>query len=113
MSASRIILPFVAAVMLAGLPASEAQTPSTSSAISSSASSAPAGKWSCLARQTVEIAPVSYDTRGQTNAWVAVYRSKGEIIASERIDARQIEQLRRMPCGSPDAEFGVLPPLVG
>ncbi len=56
---------------------------------------------------------MSFDTRGQTTAWVAVYRNKGEIIASERIDARQIEQLRRMPCGSPEGEFGVLPPLVG
>ena len=66
----------------------------------------PAGKWTCVSRATVEIAPVSFDTIGQANAWVMVYRVKGQIVAAERISQREADELRRMPCGTPESEQG-------
>jgi hypothetical protein len=88
-----------------------AQTPSSSLVKSASIASPAqktglAGKWTCASRATIEIAPVSYDTRGRASAWVVVHRDHGEIIASERVDAREVEQLRRLPCGAPDSDLG-------
>jgi hypothetical protein len=88
-----------------------AQTPSSSLVKSASITSPAqktglAGKWTCASRATIEIAPVSYDTRGRASAWVMVHRDHGEIIASERVDSREVEQLRRLPCGTPDSDLG-------
>ena len=102
-----------AVAALATAPAS-AQTASASlvkpAAIASNAppkpKTSPAGKWTCVSRATVEIAPVSFDTIGQASAWVVVYRVKGEIVAAERISQREADELRRMPCGTPDSEQG-------
>jgi len=96
---------------LIGVPAAAAaQTPASSffkaSATFPAQKAGLAGKWTCVSRATIEIAPVSYDTRGQASAWVMVHRDHGEIIASERVDAREVEQLRRMPCGAPDSDLG-------
>ncbi len=75
--------------------------------VAASASAKPgANRWTCVSKAMVEIAPVSYDTSGEATAWVRVYRVKGEIVAAERIDARQVEELRRLPCGAPDSEDG-------
>jgi hypothetical protein len=99
-------------VALAVLPAlGEAQTPPSSMVKAASVSTSAqktglAGKWTCVSRATVEIAPVSHDTRGRAEAWVLVHRANGEIIASERVDAREVEQLRRLPCGTPDSDLG-------
>jgi hypothetical protein len=58
----------------------------------------------------VEIAPVSEDTSGRPNAGVMVYRVNGEIVASERVSQREVEQIRALPCHyKQDAQ----PPLVG
>ena len=65
-----------------------------------------AGKWTCVSRATVEIAPVSYDVAGQPTAWVMVHRVKGEIIAAERISQHDADELRRSPCGTRDSEEG-------
>jgi hypothetical protein len=101
----------VLAAFIAMPLASHAQAPASTLVKTASASSPAqktglAGKWTCISRATVEIAPVSYDTRGQANAWVTVYRDRGEIIASERVDALEVEQLRRLPCGTPDSNLG-------
>lgn len=47
----------------------------------------------------IEIAPVSFDTSGQPEAWVVVQRVDGEVVSAQRITARGLEQLRRAPCG--------------
>lgn len=65
-----------------------------------------AGKWTCMSATTVEIAPVSFDARGLASAWVRVYRDRGEIVAAERISRNDIEQIRRLPCGTPDSDLG-------
>lgn len=59
-----------------------------------------------MSKAMVEIAPVSYDTAGEATAFVRVYRVKGEIVAAERIDARQADELRRLPCGTANSEDG-------
>src|SRR5262245_40552634 len=59
-----------------------------------------AGKWTCLSATTVEIAPVSFDTRGEADAWVVVHRTRGEIVAAQRITAKEVEQIRHLPCGA-------------
>jgi hypothetical protein len=68
--------------------------------------SASGGKWTCAWRMTIELAPVSFDTLGQAEAWVIVHRVKGEIIAAERISARGAEQIRRLPCPTANGEAG-------
>ena len=88
----------------------QAQTASglVKSASIASAGSKPgiAGKWTCLSAMTVEIAPVSFDTRGLADAWVVVHRDKGEIVAAQRISGKEVEQVRRLPCGAPDSNLG-------
>jgi hypothetical protein len=109
MNAFRKIFPFVGALALLGLaiPAAHAQAGKGASAPKAQIASASAsgGKWTCLFRQTVEIAPVSFDVRGQAS-WVVVYRLKGEIIASQRVSERELEQIKRMPCGDANSEYG-------
>jgi hypothetical protein len=109
MTAFRKIFPFVGALALLGLaiPAAHAQTATGASAPKSqiAAAAAAGGKWTCMFRQTVELAPVSFDVRGKPS-WVVVYRVKGEIIASQRVSEREVEQLKRMPCGDANSEFG-------
>ena len=110
MTAFRKIFPFVSALALLGLaiPAAHAQTAKGATAPKSqiaSASTAGGGKWTCMFRQTVELAPVSFDVRGAPS-WVVVYRMKGEIIASQRVSAREVEQIKRMPCGDANSELG-------
>ena len=46
----------------------------------------------------IEIAPVSFDTKGRAEAFVVVYRINGEIVASERVSPAEVEQLHRSPC---------------
>ena len=109
MTVFRRIFPYVSALALLGLaiPAAHAQAvrgaPAPKSQVAST--SIGGGKWTCVSRQTVEIAPVSFDVRGQPS-WVVVYRVKGEIIASQRVSEREVDQIRRMPCGEPDSEQG-------
>jgi hypothetical protein len=55
----------------------------------------------------IEIAPVSFDTEGRPDAWVIVHRINGEIVASERVSQREIEIVKRAPCGA-DAWRGVM-----
>jgi hypothetical protein len=105
MTAFRRIFPFVSALVLLGLaiPAAHAQAAKGATAPKSQVAAAnTGGKWTCLSRQTVEIAPVSFDVRGQPS-WVVVYRVKGEIIASQRVNERELEQLKRSPCGEDDS----------
>lgn len=71
---------------------------------------AAASAWQCQAK-VVEIAPVSEDTNGKATAWVMVHRVGGEIIAAERLSAREVEQVRRLPCQGDRLEAP--PPLVG
>lgn len=110
MPAFRSLPALGAALAVIVIPAGQAQTPS--SLVRTAAIAAPAdkpsfaGKWTCMSATTVEIAPVSFDTRGLANAWVRVYRDKGEIVAAERISSNDIEQIRRLPCGTPDSELG-------
>jgi hypothetical protein len=103
------IATLAAAALLAPVVA-EAQTHAASLADQVAAGSVarpgPGGKWTCVSRAMVEIAPVSYDTTGGATAWVRVYRVKGEIVAAERVEKQEIEQLRRLPCGKPDSEDG-------
>ena len=61
----------------------------TSAAASKSVSKPVPGRWTCVSRTTVEIAPVSFDTRGSAEAWVMVHRVKGEVVAAERIDQQR------------------------
>ena len=90
--------------------AARAQTPSSmvKSASMSISGSKPgfAGKWTCMSSTIVEIAPVSYDTRGMASAWVMVLRDNGEVIAAERVSDREVEQLRSLPCGTPESGLG-------
>jgi hypothetical protein len=92
---------FVCAAALAlGLTA-HAQTPSALSkpaSVAAAASASAPGRWTCVSRATIEIAPVSFDTKGSAEAWVMVYRVKGEVLAAERIDGREVEKLRAKPC---------------
>lgn len=101
--AALVVAPATAQTAAASLvkPASIASTMPAPSAPKSAA-----GKWTCVSRATVEIAPVSFDTTGQATAWVMVHRVKGEIIAAERISQREADELRRMPCGAPNSEQG-------
>lgn len=71
-----------------------------------SASSVAATRWTCVSRAVVEIAPVSFDTRGEPSGWVMVHRVNGEVTAAERVDGKEVEQLRRLPCGTPDSYMG-------
>lgn len=48
----------------------------------------------------MEIAPVSFDAGGRPDAWVIVHRVNGEIVSAERVTLREIEQVRRAPCGA-------------
>ena len=97
-----------AAGALVAAPTLAQTAPATSAAASASVKSVASstGKWTCVSTATVEIAPVSFDTSGQAKAWVMVHRVKGEIIAAERISAREAEQLRRLPCGTRDGDDG-------
>jgi len=65
-----------------------------------------ADKWTCVSRAVVEIAPVSYDTAGQPSGWVRVHRVQGEIVAAERVSRLEVDQFRRLPCGTPDSDLG-------
>lgn len=106
------ILSIAAAFAMLSLPlAAQAQTPGNlvkSASISTSGSKqpAPTAKWTCVSTATVELAPVSYDARGMASAWVMVHRDKGEIVAAERVSSKDVEQLRRLPCGTPDSDLG-------
>src|SRR5215468_3716192 len=62
-------------------------------AVSATSAKPGASRWTCMSKAMVEIAPVSFDTSGEATAWVRVYRVKGEIVAAERVDARQVEEL--------------------
>lgn len=97
----------LAAAAVCFQPAVSAQTKQT---ISVASKPAAAVSWACTAK-TVELAPVSLDTRGQATAWVMVHRVKGEIIAAERVSEQEVEQIRRMPC--PGDRMEAPPPLVG
>jgi hypothetical protein len=101
MTAVRIFAICAGALAVAAAPAL-AQVPVSKPAVVSAAAaskSAP-GRWTCMSRATVEIAPVSFDTTGGAEAWVMVYRVKGEVVAAERIDKREIDRLRASPCGN-------------
>ena len=106
---SRFLVVAGALGALIGLQAT-AQTPAAGlvkpAAMQAAASKAAPGKWTCMSRATVEIAPVSFDTSGEPAAWVMVHRIKGEIVASERISARQVDEIRRLPCGARDSNDG-------
>lgn len=109
MSAATRILSIVGAVAALALPmAAQAQTPSGMVKSASMSGSKPglAGKWTCISSATVEIAPVSYDTRGMASAWVMVQRDRGKIVAAERVSTKEVEQLQRLPCGTPDSDLG-------
>jgi hypothetical protein len=99
-------------VVLPAIVAAAAKAQAPSALARSAAVSAPAGKpglagkWTCVSLATIEIAPVSHDTRDRADAWLIVYRDRGEIIAAERVDAAGVEQLRRLPCGGPDSDLG-------
>jgi hypothetical protein len=90
-----------AALAILGLPAFAQASSSLSRpapvATAAASTSAPA-RWTCASRATIEIAPVSFDTWGSAEAWVMVHRVKGEVIAAERIDRREVEKLRTTPC---------------
>jgi hypothetical protein len=109
--AVRIIMPVAIGVaLMLGLPA-HAQAAKTHTAKASPAAmsvkTAMGGeRWTCASRATIEVAPVSFDVRGQAEGWVMVHREKGAIVASERVDDRQAEQLRRLPCGGRDSDLG-------
>jgi hypothetical protein len=105
------ILSLAAAFAVLSLPlAAQAQTPESlvkQASISTSGSKPVlAAKWTCVSTATVELAPVSYDARGMASAWVMVHRDKGEIVAAERVSSKDAEQLRRLPCGTPDSDLG-------
>jgi hypothetical protein len=113
MSAFRMCLAFGAAIAILALPVvAQAQTPSgairSASIATSGDKSGSAGKWICMSTATVEIAPVSFDARGLADAWVMVHRDKGEIVAAERVSQKQVEQIRRLPCGTRDSDKGGL-----
>ncbi len=104
------ILSLAAAFAVLSLPlAAQAQTPEglvKQASISTSGSKPVPAKWTCVSTATVELAPVSYDARGMASAWVMVHRDKGEIVAAERVSSKDAEQLRRLPCGTPDSDLG-------
>jgi hypothetical protein len=111
MSVFRNWLAFAAAMGALALPvAAHAQAQSSviqsASIATSGDKSGSAGKWTCMSTATVEIAPVSFDARGLADAWVMVHRAKGEIVAAERIGQKQVEQIRRLPCGTADSDMG-------
>lgn len=98
---SRFALGIAALAVLAGAPALAQAAPATSrpAAVASAAALKPApGRWTCVTRATIEIAPVSFDTYGNAETWVMVHRIKGEIIAAERIGKQEVDRLRAMPC---------------
>jgi hypothetical protein len=101
MTAVRSLVICAGALALAGTPAL-AQTPASvakPAVVSAAAAPKPApGRWTCLSRTVVEIAPVSFDSFGSAEAWVVVHRVKGEVVASERIDKRAVDMLRAAPC---------------
>ena len=107
------ILPFggALALLVLAIPMAHGQTAKSSlgtSALAKSAGMASngGGKWTCMSRQTVEIAPVSSDVRSQKDSWLVVYRDKGEVIAAEHVNEREAAQIRQMPCGGRDSELG-------
>jgi hypothetical protein len=55
----------------------------------------------------IEIAPVSFDTKGRPDVWVVVHRVNGEIVAAERVSPSEVEKVIRAPCGA-EAWRGVL-----
>jgi hypothetical protein len=88
--------------------AAEAQMAKASTVKSVAIAASPGGadKWTCVSRAVVEIAPVSYDTTGSPSGWVRVHRVQGDIVAAERVSRLEIDQLRRLPCGTPDSDLG-------
>ncbi|RYG33067.1 MAG: hypothetical protein EON93_10200 [Burkholderiales bacterium] len=94
----------VAGVGLGGV--ANAQTAKTMLAAKPAAASA----WQCQAK-VVEIAPVSQDTNGKATTWVMVHRVGSEVIAAERLNNTEVEQIRRLPCQGERLEAP--PPLVG
>lgn len=99
---------FAGALALIALPlAAEAQTAkSAGMKQASAASSTSTARWTCVSRAVVEIAPVSFDTTGEPSGYVMVQRVNGEVIAAERVSSKQVDQLRRLPCGTPDSDMG-------
>jgi hypothetical protein len=97
---------FLALAMALPLTA-EAQTAKSSGMKQAAAASSTAtARWTCVSRAVVEIAPVSFDTSGEASGWVMVQRINGEVIAAERVSGKQVDQLRRLPCGTPDSDMG-------
>jgi hypothetical protein len=90
------LLAFAGTPTLAQTAASLAKPAAVTSA---AASKSIPGRWTCVSRATIEIAPVSFDTSGSAEAWVMVHRVKGKVVAAERIDSSEVEKFRRMPCG--------------
>ena len=87
--------------------AAEAQKAKSPAGVQSAAASSTATtRWTCVSRAVVEIAPVSFDTTGEPSGWVMVHRVNGEIIAAERVSGNEVNQLRRLPCGTPDSDMG-------
>ena len=84
----------------------EAQVSASSGLKPAALAASSGGKWTCVSRTVVEIAPVSHDMAGEPLAWVRVHRVQGEIVAAERISARELEKFRRLPCGTPDSDLG-------
>jgi hypothetical protein len=90
----------LAALSVAPAVAQTASSLAKPAAVSSAAASRPTpDRWICVSRTTVEIAPVSFDTVGAAEAWVMVHRMNGKVVAAERIEKREVDELRRMPCG--------------
>lgn len=98
----------LAALAMGASTTAAAQSPRASTARPAAIAATPGGmdRWTCVSRAVVEIAPVSYDTAGAPTGWVRVHRIQGEIVAAERVSRLEIDQLRRLPCGTPDSELG-------
>jgi hypothetical protein len=103
MSAIRAIhlLACVAACLAAPFASAQAPSSSRAAGAEATASGVAASSLVCLAKSGLEVAPVSFDALGKATAWVLVHRVKDEIVASERIGAQEILELRQLRCDPP------------
>jgi hypothetical protein len=101
----------VFAVTAAAGAQAQASRPSAIRAAAIAGAPGGADKWTCISRAVVEVAPVSFDTAGTPIGWVRVHRVQGEVVAAERVSRLEIDQLRSLPCGTPDSDLGGVAPV--
>ncbi|MBI1359983.1 MAG: hypothetical protein GC155_06815 [Alphaproteobacteria bacterium] len=82
--------------------ASVSPSPRTAQPNSASGSRKITNSWVCASGMRLEMLPVSFDDPTASKQFVVVYKQDGEVIASERIDAKTARNFPSYGCNDKD-----------